>query len=219
MKPASSGRRRRSAGGLGIGPRLEASKAPVLPLDDPPIDNNLTKNPPLRHIWYNSTMKNITVSNNILTYENKQYKCSIGAGGVKEDKSEGDKSTPSGYFPIRKVFYRADRVEKPESPFETIALESNDGWCDDPNESSYNTHIKLPHQGSHENLWRDDEIYDIIVVLGHNDEPVIKGKGSAVFMHIARPDYSPTDGCIALSKNDLLDVLIGCDKKTKVCID
>lgn len=153
-----------------------------------------------------------------LKFKDNVYRCALGRTGIASDKKEGDGATPSGCFEIRKVFYRADRIEKPVSIFETMALTKNAGWSDDSTKPDYNKHITLPYNGSHEDLWREDDIYDIIIVLGYNDEPVVKGKGSAVFMHITREGYSPTAGCIALSINDLKEILASCTKDTKVCI-
>jgi len=165
-------------------------------------------------------MNNIEVTGNTLKFKGKEYKCAIGSGGINDNKKEGDGVTPIGCFNIRKVFYRANKIEKPKSVFITEQLQADDAWCDDVDCDSYNTHIKLPHNGSYENLWRGkDDLYDIIVVLGYNDSPVVKGKGSAIFMHTARRGYTPTAGCVALSKVDLLEVLANADLETKVCVE
>lgn len=158
-------------------------------------------------------------SKRILSFLGKKYKCVIGKNGISADKKEGDEATPVGTFPIRKIFYRADKIKKPISPFKTIALSQNDGWCDEINDQKYNQFIKLPYSASHENLWREDDLYDIIVVLGYNDNPPVPGKGSAIFIHIARPAFTPTAGCIALAYNDLVEVLKNCDSDTNVCVE
>ncbi|WP_443750926.1 L,D-transpeptidase family protein [Asticcacaulis solisilvae] len=136
-------------------------------------------------------------------------RAALGKGGVIDAaaKREGDGKSPLGAWPIRYVFYRPDRVAKPETQLPVVALSPDDGWCDDPADPAYNTHVKLPWPTSHEKLWRDDHVYDLIVVLGHNDDPVVPGMGSAIFMHLAREDYSGTEGCVALGIDDLLDVL------------
>ena len=136
-------------------------------------------------------------------------RAALGKGGViaAGAKREGDGKSPLGSWPIRYVFYRPDRVAKPETQLPVVALSPDDGWCDDPGDPAYNTHVKLPWPTSHEKLWRDDHIYDLIVILGHNDDPVVPGMGSAIFMHLARADYSGTEGCVALAMEDLLDVL------------
>jgi len=163
---------------------------------------------------------NITVnSSGTLTLGNKQFKCVLGKGGISADKKEGDGATPLGCFPIRKVFYRADRVAKPESSFETVVLKPEDGWCDAPDDPNYNKEVVMPYSASAENLWREDEVYDVIVVLGYNDKPPIPGKGSAIFMHVARPTYSPTAGCIALALPDLLEILKNAQTDSQVCVE
>jgi L,D-peptidoglycan transpeptidase YkuD (ErfK/YbiS/YcfS/YnhG family) len=130
-------------------------------------------------------------------------RAALGRGGVRTDKQEGDGATPTGLLPLRRVLYRADRVAPPACavPLEPIA--PNDAWCDDPDDAAYNRRVRLPYAARHETLWRDDSLYDIVGVLGWNDAPVRRGRGSAIFLHVARADYAPTDGCIALSLPDL----------------
>jgi L,D-peptidoglycan transpeptidase YkuD (ErfK/YbiS/YcfS/YnhG family) len=153
---------------------------------------------------------NLTLENNILSFGDLTFPCSWGRGGIRLDKKEGDGATPVGEFPFRRVFYRADRVSKPETILPSKALQPSDGWCDDPNDLKYNQYVQLPYPGRHEVLWRDDSVYDLILVVGHNDDPVIKDKGSAVFIHLCRPAFSPTDGCVALELKDLLRILQDC---------
>jgi L,D-peptidoglycan transpeptidase YkuD (ErfK/YbiS/YcfS/YnhG family) len=137
---------------------------------------------------------------------------------VRADKKEGDGATPEGCFPLRAVYYRADRTEKPKTKLQTKILSENDGWCDGPKDLNYNKFVKLPYGASHENLWREDNIYDIIIVVGYNDSPVVSEKGSAIFLHIVRPEYSPTAGCVAVSLPDMLEILKTVDQKTDICI-
>lgn len=134
-----------------------------------------------------------------------RYRCSIGSAGVVTDKKEGDGGTPLGSFQVRRIYYRPDRIDPAElkTDIAQFPLTENDGWCDDVDSPEYNTLVKLPFQSSHEVLWREDNLYDIIGVLAYNDDPAQKGKGSAIFLHIAREGYSPTAGCIALSSEDL----------------
>lgn len=129
------------------------------------------------------------------------YPCALGKTGTISAalKREGDGKTPIGDWHIRKIYYRADKIEKPISPFETIAIQENFGWCDDVNDENYNQFILHPYKSSAEKLWRNDNLYDICVVLGHNDTPIVKGMGSAIFLHIAKPDYSHTEGCVAIN--------------------
>jgi L,D-peptidoglycan transpeptidase YkuD (ErfK/YbiS/YcfS/YnhG family) len=153
-----------------------------------------------------------------LIFNEKEYRCAVGKGGIVTEKIEGDGATPSGCFPIRKVLYRADKFKnQPYTKFPIQAISQEDGWSDDVHLPEYNSHINLPYAGSHEKLWRDDDLYDIVVVLGYNDKPVLPGKGSAIFIHIAREGYPPTEGCIALSKEDLLELLALADTTTQVC--
>lgn len=132
--------------------------------------------------------------------------CAIGRGGIGVKGGEGDGITPIGKFPIRRVLYRADRLSV-RTKLPAAAIAENDGWCDAPDDPNYNTPVKLPYAASHERMWRDDHLYDVVVVLGYNDDPVIAGRGSAIFLHVARPDYGPTEGCVALALPDLLQAL------------
>jgi len=131
----------------------------------------------------------------------------IGRGSVRPLKREGDGGTPLGRFPIRLVLYRADRALRPRGPLPVRAIRETDGWCDDPADRNYNRLIRLPSLRSAEGLKRADDLYDFVLVLGYNDRPRIRGRGSAIFVHLARPGYTPTEGCIAFSRRDLLAVL------------
>ncbi len=108
---------------------------------------------------------------------------------------------------MRRVLYRADRDARPQTGLGTRAIERHDGWCDAPDDPAYNRPVILPYPASAETMWRDDGLYDVVVVLGHNDDPPVPGAGSAVFLHCAKPDYAPTEGCVALAKADLLEIL------------
>lgn len=146
-----------------------------------------------------------------LSWGGNQLTCAVGAGGLRREKQEGDGATPIGQFPLRRVLYRPDRLPPPRTSLPISPLTPRDGWCDDPDDPRYNQPIRQPYSARYEMLWRSDHVYDVIVVLGYNDGPIVPGLGSAVFMHIAKPDLSPTEGCIALSLTDLLKVLEGCD--------
>jgi L,D-peptidoglycan transpeptidase YkuD (ErfK/YbiS/YcfS/YnhG family) len=139
----------------------------------------------------------------------REARCTLGSGGVvaADLKREGDGATPLGVWPMRQVFWRPDRLAQPLTQLPVIALRPDMGWCDDPAHPDYNRQVALPFSAGHEKLWREDHVYDLIVVLGYNDDPVIPGRGSAIFLHLARPDFSPTEGCIACSQQDLLDLL------------
>lgn len=134
-------------------------------------------------------------------------RCAIGRGGIGVKGGEGDGMTPIGTFPVRRVLYRPDRISPPQTSLPISAIAEDDGWCDAPDDANYNRPVKLPYAASHERMWREDHLYDVVVILGYNDDPVIAGKGSAIFLHVARPDYGPTEGCVALALPDLLQVL------------
>ena len=142
-----------------------------------------------------------------LVLREQVYRAALGRGGVRLDKLEGDGATPVAVLPLRRLLYRADRVRAPECAVAVEPIAPDDGWCDDPAERDYNRMIRLPHDGHYEELWRRDALYDVIGVLGWNDAPVERGRGSAIFLHVARGDYAPTQGCIALALDDLRQVL------------
>lgn len=159
-----------------------------------------------------------------LIFDENELPCALGKGGLKpfQDKHEGDGASPIGSWPIRYVYYRPDRLDRPDTQLDVRALMPDDGWCDDPEHPLYNQPVKLPFEASHEKLWRDDHVYDIIVVLGHNDAPIIKNKGSAIFLHIARENadggFEPTEGCVALRREHVLLLLKEAEKETYVSI-
>jgi L,D-peptidoglycan transpeptidase YkuD (ErfK/YbiS/YcfS/YnhG family) len=142
-----------------------------------------------------------------LLFKKLKFKCSLGKNGVTKNKVEGDKCTPSGVYRLKQVFYRADRINKITTNLKKIKIKKNMGWCDDPSSKRYNRLIKIPYKFSHEKLYRKDHIYDIVVILNYNMNPVVKKRGSAIFMHITKKNYLKTLGCIALKKNDLLEIL------------
>lgn len=135
--------------------------------------------------------------------------CSLGRSGVvpAERKCEGDGASPAGRWVMRHVFYRPDRETPPATGLPLVPLRKDDGWCDDPASVLYNRPVSLPFARSHERLWREDGLYDLIVVLGHNDDPPVAGLGSAIFVHVRAPDGGPTEGCVALARGDLIDLL------------
>ena len=153
-----------------------------------------------------------------LVFGNKTYHCALGRSGVKLDKQEGDGATPAGCYRLRLVLYRADKIAKPKTRLKTFKIARDDGWCDDSASAEYNRLVKLPYSGSAERLWRGNDIYDVVVPIGYNDQPVEPGKGSAIFLHVATNDYKPTDGCVALALPDFLEVLAAVDTQTQICI-
>ena len=152
------------------------------------------------------------VDESLLEAGERRYACRIGRAGIAPlgEKREGDLRTPSGRFVMRRVYYRPDRVPAPTTALPVIALTPEDGWCDDPSHAAYNLPVKRPFAGRHEQLWREDHVYDYVIPLGYNDgvdSPIIPGAGSAIFMHLMRADGVGTEGCIALSRADLLELL------------
>ena len=143
----------------------------------------------------------------VAEWRGKALRCAIGRGSIAETKVEGDGVTPVGRWPLRRVLYRADRLAPPQTVLPLAVIGADDGWCDDPGDPAYNRPVRLPYAASHERLQREDSLYDVIVVLGHNDDPVVPGAGSAIFLHVARDDFGPTEGCVALALEDLLAVL------------
>ena len=144
-----------------------------------------------------------------LALRGQVFRAALGRAGVRAHKLEGDGATPAGLLPLRRVLYRLDRLRPPDCAVPIEPIGETDGWCDDPAHRDYNRQVALPHEAHCEELWRQDGVYDVIGVLGWNDAPVAKGRGSAIFLHVARPDYAPTEGCIALALGDLLRVLAG----------
>ena len=133
--------------------------------------------------------------------------CALGKGGRRTRKREGDGATPIGCWTLVRVLYRADRVKRPATRLPVRSIGRSDGWCDAPADRNYNRFVRLPYPASAEPLWRTDHLYDVVVVLSHNSKPRVRGGGSAIFMHIARTGYAPTEGCVALRREHLLMLL------------
>ena len=153
-----------------------------------------------------------------LKYENFKFRCALGKGGIGEKKIEGDNITPKGKFTIAKIYYRSDRIKKISSKFKLIKIKKNMAWCNDPESEKYNRIMDLPTQYNYEKLYRKDNVYDLILVLSYNLNPIIKNKGSAIFMHIAKKNYKKTAGCVGLKKTHLINLVEKINKKTKVII-
>lgn len=145
----------------------------------------------------------------LLTWRGRRWRCALGGAGVSGDKREGDGATPSGSFAMRRLLYRAERLVVPGTTLPRAPLQRHDGWCDAPSDGNYNRQVSLPYPARCEALWRQDGLYDLIVVLGYNDDPVVPGRGSAIFLHLARPDFAPTEGCVAVARPALLEMLGG----------
>jgi L,D-peptidoglycan transpeptidase YkuD (ErfK/YbiS/YcfS/YnhG family) len=154
----------------------------------------------------------------MLRWANAEVRCALGRSGVGVAKREGDGMTPAGAFPLRLVMYRPDRLQAPETGLSVIAIDPSDGWCDDPRDTRYNQLIRLPCDARHERLWRDDGLYDLLAVIGYNDDPIEVGLGSAIFLHVALADYGPTEGCVALALHDLKALLRICRPGDRIVI-
>lgn len=149
-----------------------------------------------------------------LIADGKEIRCAVGIRGFTRDKQEGDGKTPIGEFPLRECYYRQDRIgDDIASELPLKKLTPVMGWCDAPHREEYNTRVRIPFPAGHEQLWREERNYDIIIPIGYNDDPVVSGKGSAIFFHLVEKEYKPTQGCIAISRADMLGLLprLSCD--------
>ena len=153
-----------------------------------------------------------------LKYKNFKFRCALGKAGIKEKKFEGDNITPRGTYRIIKVFYRSDRIKNLTARITKIKIKKNMGWCDDFKSKDYNKLIKIPFKYSYEKLFRTDHIYDVVILINYNYKPIIRNKGSAIFLHIAKNNYQKTAGCIALKKQHLLKILSNIKKNEKIKI-
>ena len=158
----------------------------------------------------------IVKKSGFLKYKNFKCRCALGKAGIKKKIKEGDNVTPKGIFNFLKVYYRADRIKVMKTLLKKSKIKKNMGWCDDSKSKFYNRLIKVPSTLKHEKLYRRDHLYDIIVPLNYNMKPIIKNKGSAIFLHLAKKNYTPTKGCIALSKINLLKILKIIKPNTKI---
>ncbi len=144
------------------------------------------------------------------------FPCALGRSGRKAVKREGDGATPIGQWHVRSVFYRSDRVGRPICGVPVTALRPDDGWCDAADDPNYNRLIRHPYKASAERMWRDDHLYDVVVELGYNDVPRRRNAGSAIFLHLARPGYLPTEGCVAVQLRDMLRLLRSVRRTTRL---
>ena len=160
----------------------------------------------------------ILIKNKSLTFNNYKVKCALGKRGIGVKKKEGDQITPRGSYKIRGILYRRDKIKNLKTKLIKKVINKKMGWCDDPKSKKYNQLIKLPFKFNFEKLYRNDDIYDIIFVLSFNTNPIIKNKGSAIFIHIAKRNYSPTKGCVAIKKDDIKKLAREINRKTIVKI-
>jgi L,D-peptidoglycan transpeptidase YkuD (ErfK/YbiS/YcfS/YnhG family) len=161
----------------------------------------------------------IFINKKYLTYKNYKAKCAIGKRGIGLKRKEGDLITPKGNYKIKYIMFRKDRIKNIKSKVKKIEIKKNMGWCDDPRSKEYNKIVKLPSVYSHEKLYKKENVYDIIIVLNYNMHPIIKNKGSAIFIHVAKKNYKKTEGCVAVEKKRLLKIIKELKKNTEVRIE
>ena len=161
---------------------------------------------------------NIKIKKHLLLYKGYKLKCSIGKSGLTHFKKEGDLATPKGIFKLGLLYYRKDRNKSLVSKIKKKVIKKNMGWCNDNRSKKYNQEISFPFKHRAEKLYRKDNIYDIFINIKYNHSPIIKGKGSVIFLHLSNKKYKPTQGCIALQKKDFLKILPLINKNTKISI-
>ena len=161
---------------------------------------------------------NIKIKKHLLLYKNYKLKCSIGKSGITSFKKEGDFATPKGTFKLGTLYYRKDNNKPLKCKIKKRIIKKKMGWCNDSRSKKYNQEITFPFKYRAENLYRKDQIYDLFINIKYNFSPVIKKKGSAIFLHIANIKYKPTRGCVAISKKDFLKILPLISKNTKISI-
>lgn len=161
---------------------------------------------------------NIIIKKHLLLYKGYKLKCSIGKSGLTKTKEEGDLKTPIGLFSLGTLYYRRDRINKPKCKLKIKIIRKNMGWCDDPRSKKYNKEITYPFRYKTEKLYRKNKIYDLLLNIKYNQNPAVKKKGSAIFLHLTDFRYKPTRGCVALKKNDFLKILPHINSKTKISI-
>ena len=164
-------------------------------------------------------MNLIVKKNRTIIINNYKLKCSLGKSGIKKNKKEGDLATPKGIFRIGYLYYRKDRIKNLQTKIKKKIIKKNMGWCNDINSIEYNKEIKFPFKYSAEKLFRKNKNYDLFINIKYNHSPVIKKKGSAIFLHLVNNNYKPTNGCVAIVKKDFLKILPLINKRTKIYIN
>jgi len=159
-----------------------------------------------------------TSTTGILSFGHHSLPCSLGRSGIKWLKREGDGATPPKHMPLMWVYYRPDRLRRPKTRLPVYPLNTAMGWCDDPRDPNYNQPVPWPYAASAERLWREDHVYDLIVVLGFNLDPCRKYAGSAIFWHLSHENFSPTAGCIAIKKKEMIKLLERCGPRTQIVV-
>jgi len=161
---------------------------------------------------------NIVIKKHFLLYKGYKLKCSIGKSGLNHLKKEGDLATPKGLFKLGSVYYRKDRIKLLKCKIKKRVIEKSMGWCNDSRSKKYNQEICFPFKYRAEKLYRKDKIYDIFINIKYNHFPVVKEKGSAIFLHLSNKKYRPTEGCVAILKKDFFKILPLINNNTKISI-
>ena len=161
---------------------------------------------------------NIIIKKHLLLYKGYKLKCSIGKSGVTQSKKEGDLTTPKGLFELGLLYYRKDKIKLLKCKIKKRVIKKNMGWCNDSKSKKYNQEISFPFKYGAEKLYRKDKIYDVFINIKYNQLPIVKGKGSAIFLHLSNRKYKPTSGCVAIQKKDFLKILPLINNKTKISI-
>ena len=160
---------------------------------------------------------NIIIKKRLLLYKGYKFKCCIGQSGIKKNKKEGDKATPKGIFSFGKLYYRSDRIKKLNTNLSCKKIKKHMGWCHDSKNKEYNREVNIRRNKKSENLFRRDHKYDAFIVINYNMKPIIKNRGSAIFLHLTK-NFKPTAGCIAISCNNFLKLIKIINNKTKIKI-
>ena len=161
---------------------------------------------------------NIKIKKHLLLYKDYKLKCAVGKSGITNSKKEGDLATPKGTFGLGMFYYRKDNNKPIKCKIRKKIIKKKMGWCNDSGSKEYNKEISFPFKYGAEKLYRKDKIYDLFINIKYNFNPVIKKKGSAIFLHITDSKYKPTKGCVAIAKKDFLKILPLINNKTKISI-
>ena len=162
---------------------------------------------------------NIKIKKHFLLYKGYKLKCNVGKSGISSSKKEGDFTTPKGIFKLGLLYYRKDRIKSLKCKIKKKVIKKNMGWCDDTRSNKYNKEINFPFKYKAERLYRKDKIYDVFINIKYNYRPVLKKRGSAIFLHINNGKYKHTKGCISVSKKDFFRILPLIKKDTKISIN
>ena len=161
----------------------------------------------------------ILINKKYLAYDDYKVKCAVGKRGISNKRREGDFITPKGKFKIKYILYRKDRIKRIQSKIKKIIIKKDLGWCDDPLSKDYNKLIKIPSEYNYEKRYKKDNVYDIILVLNYNMNPIVKNKGSAIFIYVTKANYNKTEGCVAIKRDHLLKIIKLLKKNTTVKIE